>query len=41
MLKLPAGQAGDIPARRDSVRRIHSLRPERVQFCHHTDVVHS
>jgi len=38
--KLPAGQASDVPAWRDSVRRIHSLRPERVHFCHHTDVVH-
>jgi len=25
---------------RDSVRRIHALRPGRVHFCHHTDVVH-
>ena len=39
--KLPAGQASDVPAWRDSVRRIHSLRPGRVHFCHHTDVVHS
>ena len=38
--RLPAGQASDVPAWRDSVRRIHSLRPERVHFCHHTDVVH-
>jgi hypothetical protein len=38
--KLPAGQASDVPARRDSVRRIHSLQPERVHFCHHTEVVH-
>jgi N-acyl homoserine lactone hydrolase len=37
---LPAGQASDVPAWRDSVRRIHSLAPERVHFCHHTDVVH-
>ena len=38
---LPAGQASDVPAWRDSVRRIHSLRPERVHFCHHTDIVHT
>ena len=38
--QLPAGQASDIPAWRDSVRRIRSLGPERVHFCHHTDVVH-
>jgi N-acyl homoserine lactone hydrolase len=25
----------------DSVRRIRSLCPERVHFCHHTDIVHS
>jgi hypothetical protein len=24
----------------DSVRRIRSIAPERVHFCHHTDVVH-
>jgi glyoxylase-like metal-dependent hydrolase (beta-lactamase superfamily II) len=39
--RLPAGQASDVPVWRDSVRRIHSLRPERVHFCHHTDIVHS
>ena len=39
--RLPAGQASDVPAWRDSVRRIHALRPERVHFCHHTDIVHS
>jgi N-acyl homoserine lactone hydrolase len=39
--KLPAGQASDIPVWRDSVRRIRSLRPERVYFCHHTDIIHS
>jgi glyoxylase-like metal-dependent hydrolase (beta-lactamase superfamily II) len=39
--KLPAGQASDIPAWRDSVRRIRSLRPERVHFCHHTEVIHT
>jgi N-acyl homoserine lactone hydrolase len=39
--KLPAGQASDIPVWRDSVRRIKSLCPERVHFCHHTDIIHS
>ena len=42
--RLPAGQVGraaDLPAWRDSVRRIHSLHPERVHFCHHTEIVHS
>jgi N-acyl homoserine lactone hydrolase len=39
--RLPAGQASDLEAWRDSVRRIHSLRPERVHFCHHTEIVHS
>jgi len=39
--KLPSGQASDVRAWRDSVRRIHPLRPERVHFCHHTEIVHS
>jgi hypothetical protein len=39
--RLPAGQASDIPAWRDSVQRIRSLQPERVHFCHHADIVHS
>jgi len=38
---LPPGQASDVPAWRDSVRRIQSLVPERVHFCHHTEIVHS
>src|SRR5262249_23912982 len=38
--KLPDGQAADVEAWRDSVRRIRSLTPERVHFCHHTDIVH-
>jgi glyoxylase-like metal-dependent hydrolase (beta-lactamase superfamily II) len=37
---LPDGQASDVLAWRDSVQRIHALAPERVHFCHHTDVVH-
>jgi hypothetical protein len=38
---LPPGQASDGEAWRESVRRIRSLRPETVHFCHHTDLVHS
>jgi N-acyl homoserine lactone hydrolase len=38
---LPDGQASDLPAWRDSLGRIRSMRPARVHFCHHTDVVHS
>jgi N-acyl homoserine lactone hydrolase len=38
---LPAGQASDVPAWRESVRRVRSLRPDRVHFCHHTEIVHS
>jgi N-acyl homoserine lactone hydrolase len=37
---LPPGQAADVESWHDSVRRIQSLGPERVHFCHHTDVVH-
>ncbi len=37
---LPVGQASDEGAWRDSVQRIRTLAPERVHFCHHTDVVH-
>jgi len=39
--KLPTGVAGDVPAWRESVRRIRSLHPDRVHFCHHTEIVHS
>jgi glyoxylase-like metal-dependent hydrolase (beta-lactamase superfamily II) len=39
-LELPSGQASDVPAWHGSLRRIRSLSPERVHFCHHTDVVH-
>jgi N-acyl homoserine lactone hydrolase len=38
--RLPPGQASDLPAWRSSLRRIQSLDPDRVHFCHHTDVVH-
>ena len=41
MGKLPPGQASDVEAWRDSVRRIRSLTPEHVHFCHHTAIVHS
>jgi N-acyl homoserine lactone hydrolase len=35
------GQASDLMTWRDSLRRIQSLSPARVHFCHHTDVIHS
>ena len=38
--KLPSGQASDPVSWRQSLRRIHSMSPARVHFCHHTDVVH-
>ncbi len=38
---LPDGQASDVAAWRDSVRRVRSAAPDRVHFCHHTEVVHS
>src|SRR5580693_673547 len=38
--KLPSGQASDLLAWRDSLRRIQALDPDRVHFCHHTDVIH-
>jgi glyoxylase-like metal-dependent hydrolase (beta-lactamase superfamily II) len=38
---LPDGQASDVPAWRASVQRIKSARPDRVQFCHSTEVIHS
>jgi N-acyl homoserine lactone hydrolase len=38
--RIPPGQASDLPAWRDSLRRIQSLEPDRVHFCHHTDVIH-
>jgi N-acyl homoserine lactone hydrolase len=37
---LPPGQASDPAAWRDSLRRIRSMDPARVHFCHHTDVIH-
>jgi glyoxylase-like metal-dependent hydrolase (beta-lactamase superfamily II) len=38
---LPPGQASDPAAWRKSVGRVHALRPDRVHFCHDTEVVHS
>ena len=38
---LPPGQASDVAVWRESVRRIRALRPGRVHFCHHTEIVHS
>ena len=38
--RLPSGQASDLPAWRDSLRRVRGLDPDRVHFCHHTDIVH-
>lgn len=39
--ELPPGQASDPAAWRASVGRVHALRPDRVHFCHDTEVVHS
>jgi N-acyl homoserine lactone hydrolase len=36
---LPAGQASDPQAWRASLDRIRAVAPERVHFCHHTDIV--
>jgi N-acyl homoserine lactone hydrolase len=38
---LPPGQASDRPAWEDSLRRIRSMGPARVHFCHHADVIHA
>jgi hypothetical protein len=38
---LPPGQASDRSAWQDSLGRMRSLRPARVHFCHHTDVLHA
>jgi N-acyl homoserine lactone hydrolase len=37
---LPPGQAADAVAWRESVTRMHAVGAARVNFCHHTDVVH-
>ncbi len=39
--KLPPGQASDLAAWQNSVRRIRAAAAARVHFCHHTDVIHS
>ena len=38
---LPPGQASDPAAWRESVGRVHALRPDRVHFCHDTGVIRS
>jgi N-acyl homoserine lactone hydrolase len=38
---LPSGQASDLAAWHDSLRRIRSAGAARVHFCHHTDVLHA
>jgi N-acyl homoserine lactone hydrolase len=37
--EVPPGQASNLAAWRGSLDRIRSLEPDRVHFCHHTDVV--
>ena len=39
--ELPPGQASDLAAWQGSLRRIRSMSPARVHFCHHTDVLHA
>jgi N-acyl homoserine lactone hydrolase len=39
--ELPPGQASDLAAWQDSLRRIRSMSPARVHFCHHTNVLHA
>jgi hypothetical protein len=39
--ELPPGQASDPAAWRESVGRVHALRPDRVHFCHDTEVIRS
>src|SRR6201997_2668476 len=38
---LPEGQASDVTAWRASVARIRSSAPDRVHFCHDTEIIHS
>ena len=38
---LPEGQASDVAAWRDSLSRLRSAAPDRVHFCHSTEVLHS
>ena len=35
------GQASDPVSWRESLDRIHRMAPERVHFCHHTDIIHT
>jgi N-acyl homoserine lactone hydrolase len=35
------GQASDLATWRESLARIHAVRPARVHFCHHTRVLHN
>jgi N-acyl homoserine lactone hydrolase len=37
---VPPGQASNLVAWRGSLDRIRSLEPDRVHFCHHTDIIH-
>jgi N-acyl homoserine lactone hydrolase len=39
--ELPEGQASDPASWRRSLRRIWSMQPAQVHFCHHTDVIHA
>jgi N-acyl homoserine lactone hydrolase len=39
--ELPPGQAADLTSWHDSMRRIHSMEPDLVHFCHDTAVAHS
>jgi len=38
---LPVGQATDMPAWRESVGRVRATRPDRVHFCHDSEIIHS
>jgi N-acyl homoserine lactone hydrolase len=38
---LVAGQASDPVSWRESLGRIHQMAPERVHFCHHTQIIHT
>jgi N-acyl homoserine lactone hydrolase len=39
--ELPAGQASDVRAWRASVAKIMSAEPDRVHFCHYSDILHT
>jgi hypothetical protein len=38
---LPDGQAADVTAWRESVAKIKATAPDRVHFCHDTEIIHS